>query len=84
MGGARPPLASVETVREELKRLGYLDSSLDRFVLGGAGGATPVRASLRAAARAFQIRAAAPACAAQNRTARRAGTARSPDASRPQ
>ena len=51
MGDARPPLASVEAVREELKRLGYLDSSLDRFVLGGAGGTTPVRASLRAAAR---------------------------------
>jgi hypothetical protein len=42
------------------------------------------RPSLRAAARALQIRAAAPACAAQNWTARRAGTARSPDASRPQ
>ena len=49
--GERPPLASVETVREELRRLGYLDSSLDRFVLGGAGATTPVRASLRAAAR---------------------------------
>jgi hypothetical protein len=44
MGGSRPPLASVDTVREELKRLGYLDSSLDRFVLGGEGAATPVRA----------------------------------------
>jgi hypothetical protein len=51
MGDARPPLASVETVREELRRLGYLDSSLDRFVLGGTGGTTPVRASLRAALR---------------------------------
>jgi len=51
MGGDRPPLASVDTVREELRRLGYLDSSLDRFVLGGAGAATPLRASLRAAAR---------------------------------
>ena len=51
MGGDRPPLASVDTVREELRRLGYLDSSLDRFVLGGAGGTTPLRASLRAAAR---------------------------------
>lgn len=49
MGDFRPPLASVDTVREELKRLGYLDSSLDRFVLGGAGGTTPLRASLRAA-----------------------------------
>jgi hypothetical protein len=51
MGDARPPLASVETVREELRRLGYLDRALDRFVLGGAGGTTPVRASLRAAVR---------------------------------
>jgi hypothetical protein len=34
----RPPLASVEEVRDALKRLGYLDSGLDRFVLGGAGG----------------------------------------------
>ena len=48
---ARPPIASVETVREELKRLGYLDSSLDRFVLGGAGGPSPFLASLRTAAR---------------------------------
>src|SRR5436309_3030735 len=47
----RAPIASVETVREELRRLGYLDSSLDRFVLGGAGGRSPFRASLRAAAR---------------------------------
>src|SRR6266536_1240956 len=47
----RAPIASVETVREELRRLGYLDSSLDRFVLGGAGGPSPFRASLRAAAR---------------------------------
>ena len=51
MGDARPPLASVDAVREELKRLGYLDSSLDRFVLGGAGAATPLRASIRAALR---------------------------------
>lgn len=47
----RAPIASVEAVREELRRLGYLDSSLDRFVLGGAGGPSPFRASLRAAAR---------------------------------
>jgi hypothetical protein len=51
MSGDRPPLASVETVRDELRRLGYLDSSLDRFVLTGAPGTTPVRASLRAALR---------------------------------
>jgi hypothetical protein len=29
------PLASVAAVREELRRLGYLESGLDRFVLGG-------------------------------------------------
>ncbi|HKZ32092.1 MAG TPA: hypothetical protein VJ648_07005, partial [Vicinamibacteria bacterium] len=51
MSAERPPLASVESVREELRRLGYLDSSLDRFVLTGASGGTPLRASLRAAAR---------------------------------
>ena len=51
MGAERPPLASVEAVREELRRLGYLDSSLDRFVLTGASGATPLAASFRAAAR---------------------------------
>jgi hypothetical protein len=51
MSDARPPLASVDTVREELRRLGYLDSSLDRFVLAGAFAATPARASLRAAGR---------------------------------
>jgi hypothetical protein len=51
MSAARPPLTSVESVREELRRLGYLDSSLDRFVLRGASGATPLAASLRAAAR---------------------------------
>ena len=47
----RPPLSSVDAVREELRRLGYLDSGLDRFVLGGAVPASPVRASLRAAVR---------------------------------
>jgi len=50
-GAARPPLSSVETVREELRRLGYLDSSLDRFVLGDASGQGPLGASLRAALR---------------------------------
>lgn len=30
---ARPPLASVDQVREELRRLGHLDRGLDRFVL---------------------------------------------------
>ncbi len=51
MSAARPPLSSVDAVREELRRLGYLDSSLDRFVLKGVAGATPLAASLRAAAR---------------------------------
>jgi hypothetical protein len=47
----RPPLASVEQVREELRRLGYLDTGVDRFVLGGAGAVSPLRASARAASR---------------------------------
>jgi type I phosphodiesterase/nucleotide pyrophosphatase len=47
----RPPVARVEDVRDELRRLGYLDHGLDRFVLGGAGRSTPFRASARAAAR---------------------------------
>ena len=50
-GADREPLSSVETVREELRRLGYLDSSLDRFVLGDASGRGPLAASLRAAVR---------------------------------
>ncbi len=45
----RAPLASVDEVREELRRLGYLQSGLDRFVLGGAAATTPARASWRAA-----------------------------------
>src|SRR5688572_10207665 len=45
------PLASVDQVREELKRLGYLESGLDRFVLGGAGSASAVKASAGAALR---------------------------------
>lgn len=51
MGAERPPLASVDSVRDELRRLGYLTSSLDRFVLQGAPGAPPLLASLRAALR---------------------------------
>ena len=52
MDEPRPPLASVDVVRDELRRLGYLDSGLDRFVLGGGAAAgSPLRASLRAAAR---------------------------------
>jgi hypothetical protein len=46
-----PPISSVQQVREELKRLGYLDTGLDRFVLGGAGVSSPLRSSLAAAAR---------------------------------
>jgi hypothetical protein len=51
MAEDRAPLSSVEAVRDELRRLGYLDSGLDRFVLAGAGGPSPLRASLRAASR---------------------------------
>jgi Type I phosphodiesterase / nucleotide pyrophosphatase len=51
MAEDRAPLSSVEAVREELRRLGYLDHGLDRFVLSGAGGPSPLRASLRAATR---------------------------------
>ena len=50
MSADRPPVASVDAVREELRRLGYLDSGLDRFVLGGAGrlaAAGLARAALR-------------------------------------
>lgn len=47
----RPPLSSVEAVRDELRRLGYLDHGLDRFVLGDSGGRTALRTSLRAALR---------------------------------
>lgn len=51
MSGDRPaPLASVDQVREELRRLGYLDRGLDRFVLAGAT-TSPIRASATAAAR---------------------------------
>jgi hypothetical protein len=41
----------VDAVREELRRLGYLDRGLDRFVLARAGGTSPLRASLAAALR---------------------------------
>ena len=50
-GAAPPPLAPLDSVREELRRLGYLDSSLDRFVLGGASAEGPLVASLRAGLR---------------------------------
>jgi len=46
-----PPLARVEDVRDELRRLGYLDHGVDRFVLGGAHASTPLRASSAAAVR---------------------------------
>jgi hypothetical protein len=46
MAAEKPPLASVGAVREELKRLGYLDRGLDRFVLAGAGGPSALSASL--------------------------------------
>ncbi len=46
----RVPIASVEDVRGELRRLGYLESGLDRFVLGGVA-RTPARASAAAAGR---------------------------------
>src|SRR5437879_518604 len=46
-----PPLASVDQVRDELKRLGYLESGLDRFVLGGAGSPSALRASAAVALR---------------------------------
>ena len=48
---SEPPLASVDQVRDELKRLGYLESGLDRFVLGGAGSPSAVKASAGAALR---------------------------------
>src|SRR5215475_13862814 len=51
MSENHPAVASVDEVRAELKRLGYLDSGLDRFVLSGAGGRTAVRASAGAALR---------------------------------
>ena len=45
------PLSSVDAVRDELRRLGYLEHGLDRFVLSGAGSSSAVRASARAATR---------------------------------
>lgn len=45
------PLLPVEAVRDELRRLGYLDSGLDRFVLGAAAPSSPLLASARAALR---------------------------------
>lgn len=45
----QPP--SVDRVREELRRLGYLDTGLDRFVLGRPQSASAFRASLAVARR---------------------------------
>jgi hypothetical protein len=45
------PLAPVDEVREELRRLGYFESGLDRFVLGSARRGSALQASLRAALR---------------------------------
>lgn len=45
------PLAPVAEVREELRRLGYFDSGLDRFVLGGARAGGALAASWHAALR---------------------------------
>ena len=41
---AEGPISSVHQVRDELRRLGYLETGIDRFVLGGAGDASPLRA----------------------------------------
>lgn len=51
MTDERRPIASVEEVREQLRRLGYLDSGLDRFVLAGAATLSPLRACGRVALR---------------------------------
>jgi hypothetical protein len=47
----KPPLASVDELREELRRLGYFDSGLDRFVLGGDSAARPRHSAAAVAAR---------------------------------
>ena len=48
---ARAPISSVQAVRDELRRLGYLETGIDRFVLGGAASASPLRACAVVAAR---------------------------------
>jgi hypothetical protein len=45
------PISSVDEVREQLRHLGYLETGIDRFVLGGAPGATPLKACAGVAAR---------------------------------
>ncbi len=49
MTSERPPAASVESVREELRRLGYFESRIDRFVLGGARASSSRTAAWRVA-----------------------------------
>lgn len=49
MSSERPPAASVESVREELRRLGYFESGIDRFVLGGAATSSSGAAAWRVA-----------------------------------
>jgi Type I phosphodiesterase / nucleotide pyrophosphatase len=44
-------ISPVERVREDLRRLGYLDTGLDRFVLGGAASVSPLRAGAGVALR---------------------------------
>ena len=51
MASPRGPLSSVEQVRDELRRLGYLEHGVDRFVLSGAASTGPARASARVAMR---------------------------------
>lgn len=51
MTADKAPLSSVEEVRDQLRRLGYLDSGLDRFVLGGTRAGSLLAASWRVALR---------------------------------
>lgn len=50
MDAERPPVTTMEDVRDELRRLGYLERGFGRFVLGGST-ASPVRASFAVAFR---------------------------------
>ena len=51
MTSSPPPRASVQEVREALRSLGYLDSSIDRFVLAGVGGPSLAKTCLKTASR---------------------------------
>lgn len=51
MSADKPPKSSVAEVREQLRRLGYLDSGFDRFVLGGTRAGSLLAASGRVALR---------------------------------